>query len=417
MKTNILKFLGIICVIIIFNSSNQFNNTCIIKGKTYGVASKSVFLIKVGEELRFDGIEVPIIDSSFEYKMDLKNSEALYLMYSDDRQRGGGRVMPFFAEPGVINLTLYSENSIDSNKVTGGKLNEEFANYIRKTNLKFNPLSKAIIDSINLLYTTGKYFSDSMNVLMKLSQTAQDSQRQDLIKKMNDLRATAKDISDPTKCLMNKMNKITDDKFLWQEDYVSNGSSIVSYFLLCQDLITRSNNDHLDLIINNYRKYSELYPDHPYTQLVANLLESALSIKIGGKYIDFSAPDINGNTQKLSDKINGKIAILDLWSSWCGPCIAYSRTLIPVYEEFKNSGFTIVGVCADKEKSRLDELIKKENYPWINLVELDKQNNIWEKYGITGAGGKAILIDKEGKVIALQPTAEELRNILKELIK
>lgn len=48
---------------------------------------------------------------------------------------------------------------------------------------------------------------------------------------------------------------------------------------------------------------------------------------------------MNGNIINLSDKIKGKVALLNLWATWCGYCIAKSRTMIPIYNEFKDKGF------------------------------------------------------------------------------
>ncbi|WP_159106318.1 TlpA family protein disulfide reductase [Bacteroides faecichinchillae] len=41
-------------------------------------------------------------------------------------------------------------------------------------------------------------------------------------------------------------------------------------------------------------------------------------IKSGGDYIDFTAPDLEGLHHTLSKEIRGKVALIDLWTSWCG---------------------------------------------------------------------------------------------------
>jgi hypothetical protein len=51
------------------------------------------------------------------------------------------------------------------------------------------------------------------------------------------------------------------------------------------------------------------------------------------------------------------------------------------------------------------------------LLELNNENRIWLKYGIPGAGGKTFLVDKYGKILAIKPTAEEVRNILIQKLK
>jgi peroxiredoxin len=148
------------------------------------------------------------------------------------------------------------------------------------------------------------------------------------------------------------------------------------------------------------------------------MLNSYETIKVGGTYIDFSAPDLNGNIVKLSDVIKDKYALIDLWSSWCGPCIRNSRALIPVYEEFKDKGFTVCGVAAEIKNT--DQLIKRmeiEKFPWINLVDLDHKNHIWYKYGIQNSGGGTFLVDPKGMILAIQPFPDEVRKILSEKLK
>ena len=146
-------------------------------------------------------------------------------------------------------------------------------------------------------------------------------------------------------------------------------------------------------------------------------MNSFTNIKIGGKYIDFSAPDFNGNIVTLSEQIKGKVALIDLWASWCGPCRRASISMIPVYEEYKNKGFNIVGVARESERSRAVNAAKKDGYPWINLIELNDRNKIWERYGIGNGGGSTFLIDRDGTILAIHPTAKEVRDIVENKLK
>jgi hypothetical protein len=48
---------------------------------------------------------------------------------------------------------------------------------------------------------------------------------------------------------------------------------------------------------------------------------------------------------------------------------------------------------------------------------LNDQNGIWRKYNYAGGGG-TVLVNKKGVIVALNPTAEELRELLqKELVE
>jgi len=53
----------------------------------------------------------------------------------------------------------------------------------------------------------------------------------------------------------------------------------------------------------------------------------------------------------------------------------------------------------------------------LNLVELNNKNGIWNKYNVSGAGGSTILLDAHGKILAILPTADEVDNLLSEILK
>jgi alkyl hydroperoxide reductase subunit AhpC len=87
--------------------------------------------------------------------------------------------------------------------------------------------------------------------------------------------------------------------------------------------------------------------------------------------------------------------------------------MVPLYNEYKDKGFTIVGVAGEFENTdRLVKFLEDEKLPWLNLVELDRKNNIWQKYGVGNAGGRIFLINKNGEILAIEPTAEEVRREL-----
>lgn len=115
--------------------------------------------------------------------------------------------------------------------------------------------------------------------------------------------------------------------------------------------------------------------------------------------------------------IEGKVAIIDLWATYCGPCIKTTRTYKPIYEEFKDKGFTIVGVAAERGDTKaMENRIEKEGWEWVNMVDLDRKNNIWHKYDCSFAGGRTLMVDQNGVIVALGPTDEEVRELLFELL-
>jgi thiol-disulfide isomerase/thioredoxin len=206
----------------------------------------------------------------------------------------------------------------------------------------------------------------------------------------------------------------------WKKEYIRQNSSIVSYSLLVENMNYAVGNKTEDIpeYVDLFKSvYSKKYPSHPYTKKMNNLILSYSAVKIGGSYIDFTAPDFSGNTVTLSEQIKGKVALIDLWASWCGPCRGSAMSMIPVYEAYKNKGFTIVGIARERELSAGINAAKKDGYLWLNLIEIQDAGKIWEKYGLGNSGGSSFLVNKEGKIISIHPTAEEVKAKLDELLK
>jgi glutathione peroxidase-family protein len=62
---------------------------------------------------------------------------------------------------------------------------------------------------------------------------------------------------------------------------------------------------------------------------------------------------INGNSIKLSD-YSGKVLIVNLWATWCGPCRSEIPELVKLYKEFQPQGLEIVGLSTEDPDASKD---------------------------------------------------------------
>ncbi len=171
--------------------------------------------------------------------------------------------------------------------------------------------------------------------------------------------------------------------------------------------------DDVSALVDTYRvSYAGKFLGHPYSEYFERLGGSHELVP-GNKFNDFTAPGLDGGIYTLSEQIKGRPALIDLWASWCSPCRRLSKSMIPVYEEFAPKGFVIVGIA--REFGSADaavKAVKKDGYPWLNLVEIDDANGIWAKYRCPNSGGRMFLVDADGVIVAVEPTAEEVREYL-----
>jgi len=58
---------------------------------------------------------------------------------------------------------------------------------------------------------------------------------------------------------------------------------------------------------------------------------------------DASFELLDGNKFKVTDK-KGKVLLLNIWGTWCGPCRAEMPTLIALQDQYRDKGFEVIGL-------------------------------------------------------------------------
>ena len=396
---------------------------CLIRGEVIDRPnSNRLMLLKEGGDARMSSIYIPIIDGKFEYQLNVNVEETYDLIFVDEDLNGAWRPITFFAENGTVSMKLYPMDRHLENVIEGGLLNKKYADHKKLRVSLFqegwDELRKEWYD----LYEKGTAESPAAKEINKLLGESEDGNvRDSLYRCLDALQKTKEHLSEEGKALDGKSEIFQRKQLEWELDVLNNNVSLVNYAIIAQNLlpINISHNplgpDPYIELYNNI--YKELYPKHPYTEKINIYVNSLTNMKVGGKYIDFSAPDFNGNPITLSEQIKGKVSLIDLWASWCGPCRRHSMNMIPVYEAYKDKGFTIVGVARESELSSAVNAAKKDGYPWINLIELNDRNKIWEMYGVGNAAGSTFLVDRDGTILAIRPTAKEVEEILENKLK
>ena len=162
-------------------------------------------------------------------------------------------------------------------------------------------------------------------------------------------------------------------------------------------------------------KFINLYSSHPIHDQIATA-ETAYRLQLGKPYIDYTVRNTDGQLVPISSFIRGKVALIDLWASWCGPCRRHSIAMIPVYEKYKDKGFTVIAIARERNRQAMENAAKKDGYPWQSLLELNDENGVWRKNGAGNAGGAMYLIDRDGTILSTSTDAEELEPLIKKAL-
>ncbi|MES2329769.1 MAG: TlpA disulfide reductase family protein [Bacteroidota bacterium] len=414
MKPDLQKTILTTLLLVFSLASYSETITCTLTGTIVNRKSKSLLLVKETGDLRINSQHIPIKNNAFSFTLKADVPEAYILVFEEEY---GHAWIPikFFPYNGEIRFTLYPMDEAEKNLVKGGEENRIYAEFIQMNKDLFGRRTQALNAKRDILISEHAYrspASDSISAVLSKLDGAE--QRRPIYLVMEQMRKTGTDLTEQGNLVNRAFDSLRDDRNIVRYKYIKDHPSIVSYYLVWEDMrMAKENRKISNAIADVYPALAAKYPDHLYTMRIGNELSGLIKIRPGEKFIDFTAPDLSGMDYTLSALANGKVTLVDFWGSWCGPCIAASKLMMPVYDDFKSKGFTVVGVAREfKTKNDLVDALKKYKFPWLNLVELDDARNIWNKYAISNGVGMVLLLDKDGTILAIDPTADEVRKEL-----
>jgi len=120
---------------------------------------------------------------------------------------------------------------------------------------------------------------------------------------------------------------------------------------------------------------------------------------IAEKVAQAQMKNLDGTTSKVAD-MKGKVLLLNMWATWCGPCRGEMPALVKMQDEHREKGFEIIGLNTDDgdTKEMIDKFAAemKLNYKLV-WAPTEMQAALLK---ISNFGGipQSFIVDRDGKL-------------------
>ena len=110
---------------------------------------------------------------------------------------------------------------------------------------------------------------------------------------------------------------------------------------------------------------------------------------------NFNLKDLDGRMVSLSD-YKGKVILLNIWATWCPPCVAEAPSIDKLHKMFEDEDFVLLAVSIDEggEKA-VEDFMKRKNLSFPVL--LDPEGRVARLYRTTGVP-ESFIIRKDGTI-------------------
>lgn len=174
---------------------------------------------------------------------------------------------------------------------------------------------------------------------------------------------------------------------------------------------------NLDSAFNIYKN------SNPNPENLAKLKERYLHLQTiteGKPSPTFNYENHKGGTTSLVE-LKGKYVYIDVWATWCGPCLREIPFLKEIEQDYKGKNIQFVGISIDEPKDyeKWREMVTEKSLVGLQLMaDNNWQSQFVKDYGILGIP-RFILIDPQGNIVsadAPRPSDPLLKKTLDALL-
>lgn len=127
----------------------------------------------------------------------------------------------------------------------------------------------------------------------------------------------------------------------------------------------------------------------------SSIVSIAKLFAYSGSFPDFELATADG-TKVTSSFLDGKVAIVNFWASWCVPCREEMPSLVRLQAEFGSQGLAVLGIAEDPEN--LEEILAQVDELGINYPIVMGDGVLEEQVGGVFSIPTTFILGRDGAV-------------------
>jgi len=167
---------------------------------------------------------------------------------------------------------------------------------------------------------------------------------------------------------------------------------------------------------NTYNEFISITNDPKIKEILTTNYNNTIAVEPGKPSPTFNYENHKGGETSL-ESLKGKYVYIDVWATWCGPCIKEIPSLQKVEEQFQGKNIVFVSISIDnsKDREKWSNYVNKKELSGIQLLA-DKEwdSKFIKEYNIQGIP-RFILIDANGNILNAQAPRPSDPNLIELL--